>query len=83
MKEYYIIRPDGTALFELPYQEEFIYHCLVKLLDITPDIKYSLLHIDTTKLEYLSLSACDGSIRCAAKYSLGGEGVPRVPTFGH
>ena len=33
MKEYYIIKDDGSSLFEQAYQEEFIYHCLILLLD--------------------------------------------------
>ena len=57
MKEYYIIKPDGSSLFELPYQEEFIYHCLFKLLDTMPDTRFSLLQIDRTRLASISLSA--------------------------
>ena len=42
MKKYYIIRADGSSLFELPYPEDFIYHCLIKLLDRT-DEQFKLL----------------------------------------
>lgn len=42
MKKYYIIRQDGSSLFRLPYDEEFIFHCLIKLLDITEE-KFRLL----------------------------------------
>lgn len=62
MKEYYIIKPDGTSLFELPYQEEFIYHCLFNLIDRTPDIKYTLLQIDARELHRVSLFAEKGLI---------------------
>ena len=31
MKKYYIIRPDGTSIFALPYPEDFCYHCLFLL----------------------------------------------------
>lgn len=78
---YYILKPDGTKLFELPYNEEFIYHCLVKLLDITPDIEYSLLYIDISNLNYLPLLACDGFLFYPLKCSLGGEGVPKLLSF--
>lgn len=37
MKKYYIIRADGSSLFELPYPEDFVYHCLIKLLDRTDE----------------------------------------------
>ncbi len=30
---YYIIREDGSSIFELPYREDFIYHCLICLLN--------------------------------------------------
>lgn len=42
MKKYWIIRSDGSTLFELPYPEDFIYHCLIKLLDVS-DEQYKLL----------------------------------------
>lgn len=50
MKKYYIIRADGSSLFELPYPEDFIYHCLFLLLDKT-DERFTLLEeIKTDKL---------------------------------
>lgn len=33
MKKFYIIRSDGTSIFREPHHEEFIYHCLIKLLE--------------------------------------------------
>jgi hypothetical protein len=42
MKYYWIIKENGTALFELPYPEDFIYHCLIKLLDSSSE-QYKLL----------------------------------------
>lgn len=41
-KMYYIIRENGTSIFELPYREEFIFHCLIHLLDVSNE-KYRLL----------------------------------------
>ncbi len=37
MKKYFIIRQDGSSIFKLPYQEEFIFHCLIILLDRTDE----------------------------------------------
>lgn len=31
MKKYYIIRPDGSSIFALPYPEDFCIHCLFLL----------------------------------------------------
>ena len=42
MKKYYIIRSDGSSLFEQPYSEDFIFHCLIKLLEQS-DEHYRLL----------------------------------------
>lgn len=44
MKEYYIIRADGSSIFEHGYPEEFVFHCLIKLLD-KADEEYRLLCI--------------------------------------
>lgn len=35
--KYYIIREDGSSVFMLPYPEDFCYHCLFKLLDVTDE----------------------------------------------
>ena len=51
-KLFYIIRSDGTSLFELPYREEFVYHCLIKLLDVTPKERYSLLEYVPTSFTF-------------------------------
>lgn len=45
MKKYYIIRADGSSIFEQGYQRSFIFHCLIKLLDRS-DERYRLLEID-------------------------------------
>ena len=45
MKKYYIIRSDGSSLFKQGYDREFIFHCLIKLLDRT-DARFQLLEID-------------------------------------
>lgn len=45
MKKYYIIRSDGSSLFEQGYDRDFIFHCLIKLLDRT-DARLQLLEID-------------------------------------
>ena len=42
MKKYYIIRADGSSIFEQPYPEDFIYHCLFNLLETAPDEKFRL-----------------------------------------
>ena len=54
MKKYWIIRSDGSTLFELPYPEDFIYHCLIKLLDVSVE-QYKLLPLGC--LQYPSLLA--------------------------
>lgn len=45
MKKYYIIREDGSSIFEQGYGREFIFHCLIKLLETSNDY-YRLLEID-------------------------------------
>ena len=40
---FYIIREDGSSIFELPYREEFIYHCLICLFNNEVDEKFRLL----------------------------------------
>lgn len=45
MTKYYIIRADGSSVFEQGYDRDFIFHCLVKLLDRT-DARFQLLEID-------------------------------------
>lgn len=50
MKKYFIIRPDGSSIFEQGYQEEFIFHCLIKLLDRTTEPLRLLCIDDTIKL---------------------------------
>lgn len=65
MKKYYIIREDGSSVFEQPYCEDFIFHCLFCLLDTAPTEKFKLCHIDTAQLHPLPLSA-DKKLRYAA-----------------
>lgn len=57
MKKYYIIREDGTSIFQLPYPKDFCIHCLCLLIE--DGQRYRLL--SSTQLEHLSLFACDGS----------------------
>lgn len=59
MKKYYIIRQDGSSLFRLPYEEEFIFHCLIKLLD-TSDEKFRLLSFADT-LDFSAVQADRGT----------------------
>ena len=33
MEKYYIIREDGSSIFELPYPKDFCIHCLCLLID--------------------------------------------------
>ena len=42
MKKYYIIRADGSSIFEQSYPEDFIFHCLINLID-SSDEAYRLL----------------------------------------
>ncbi len=49
---YYIIRENGSSIFELPYREEFIYHCLIKLLDIAENEKFMLLEFAENTLVF-------------------------------
>lgn len=55
MKKYYILRQDGSSIFTQPYPEDFVFHCLVLLLDRTPDETYRLCEIDCSQLKQLSL----------------------------
>lgn len=43
--KYYIIRADGSSIFSQAYEKDFIFHCLVKLLDRS-DEPYRLLFFD-------------------------------------
>lgn len=52
-KFYYILDSFGNSLFELPYREDFIYHCLHKLLYRTNE-KYFLLEFKET-ISYIDL----------------------------
>lgn len=55
--KYYIIREDGTSIFEQPYCEDFIYHCLIHLIDRTPNERYRLCQIGFSDRDALSVSA--------------------------
>lgn len=33
MEKFYIIRADGSSVFELPYPKDFCVHCLILLLN--------------------------------------------------
>lgn len=50
MKKYYILRADGSSVFENPYPEDFCFHCLFHLLDTTPDEAYMLCYIQPDPL---------------------------------
>lgn len=53
MKKYYIIREDGSSIFQLPYPLDFCIHCLCLLIE--DGQKYRLMSLaDSTPL---SLSA--------------------------
>ena len=56
MEKYYIIRVDGSSIFELPYPKDFCIHCLCLLIE--DGHRYRLLA--STQLEHISLFACDG-----------------------
>lgn len=45
MKKYYIIRADGSSIFEQAYSKDFIFHCLINLLDRSEE-RYRLLWFD-------------------------------------
>lgn len=45
MKKYYILRADGSSIFEEAYREDFIFHCLINLLDRSDEL-YSLCWFD-------------------------------------
>lgn len=49
MKKYYILRADGSSLFTQGYDRDFIFHCLIKLLDRS-DERYSLIEIEENSL---------------------------------
>lgn len=53
---YYIIREDGSSIFEQAYPEDFIFHCLINLLDRTNE-RLSLLSFGSLPSEFISLSA--------------------------
>ena len=61
MKKYYIIRADGSSIFKLPYSEDFIFHCLIKLLDVT-DETFRLLSFSDVSSEVSSIGS--GPITC-------------------
>lgn len=45
MRKYYIIRPDGSSVFDQAYPEDFVYHCLFNLLDRSEE-RYRLCWFD-------------------------------------
>lgn len=76
MKEYYILRSDGSSIFELPYREDFCAHCLLKLLDRTPNEVYYLCEIASTIQKPFLVSITDSEPRRASKFpNLSGSGV--------
>lgn len=65
MKKYYLYRSDGSQVFLLPYSEDFIYHCLILLLDRTPYERYYLLDVSSLALMSVSVT-CAGRIILSA-----------------
>lgn len=62
MKKYYILLPDGSSMFEQAYPEDFIFHCLFKLLDVS-DERYRLLWFDEgCKLASVQLDSADVAV---------------------
>ena len=49
MKGYYLIKEDGSSIFELPYCEDFIYHCLILLMDRSEE-QYRVLCVDEEEI---------------------------------
>ena len=49
-KKYYIIRPDGSSVFSLPYPEDFCAHCLILLMDREDTRQYRLVSFDKEML---------------------------------
>ena len=46
MKKYFIIRSDGSSIFSQAYERDFIFHCLIKLLDTSGE-QFRLLEVDS------------------------------------
>lgn len=75
--KYYLVSSSGSALFTLPYPEDFCYHCLHLLIDnplysdfyLVPELAY-------TAGFFLSLFACDGATVYFSAISWGVRGSP-------
>lgn len=86
MKKYYIIRSDGSTIFEQAYPEDFCAHCLLKLLDRTPNDLYYLCEIGSTIQRPFLVSISDSEPRRASKFpnpSGSGVGVSFCATAFH
>lgn len=65
MEKYYIIKEDGSSIFQLPYPKDFCIHCLCLLIE--DGQRYRLLSAQTN----LSLLVCDGT-KFKLQLNLGG-----------
>ena len=53
--KYYLIQPDGTSLFSLPYEKDFLIHCLIILMGRDIDTTgYRLLIADSSLSAYIA-----------------------------
>lgn len=68
MKKYYIIREDGSSIFQLPYPKDFCIHCLCLLIE--DGQKYRLMSFANSapfpcqQLPGLDYSIAEGSESC-------------------
>lgn len=63
---YFIIREDGSSIFELPYREDFIYHCLMCLFNLADERQlqqehYRLLEYRPNTVAFNVISICSSS----------------------
>lgn len=58
MKRYYIMRSDGSSLFQQPYPKDFCAHCLIHLIDRTPQEAYYLLDEEISLSGYRAQRLC-------------------------
>lgn len=67
MKKYYIIRSDGSSVFVQPYGEEFIFHCLIKLLDVTSEPLRLLCIDDSIKFVSVQRDNAHTALECISR----------------
>lgn len=79
MNKYYIILPDGSSLFELPYSEDFIYHCLILLLDNEKLVGLRVLSFDGILIDIRSAAYIfGGTADRSAVFSLSVPGITEI-----